>query len=116
MAFRKQDLFQVHENFDSYPLVWEDPVIHVEKSLNGSALHCASSVLMKSCEEISKEQLDPNLVTLESMLEAGVTLDPTVVMHFMDVTDKAELAQRSQELSMNLYEYLVDQGLIENEN
>lgn len=116
MAFRKLDLVQNHVNFDSYPLVWEDPVIHVEKSLNGAALHCFSSVLMRKCEEISKEQLDPNLITLESMLEAGVTLDPSVVMHLMDVTDKSELAQRSQELSMNLYEHLVNQGLIEDEN
>lgn len=116
MAFRKLDLVQQHENFDFYPLSWNDPVIHVEKTLNGTALQCASSVLLKSCVDISKEQLDPNLITLESMLEAGVTLDPSVVMHLLDATDKSELAQRSQELSMNLYEHLVNQGVIEDEN
>ena len=113
MAFRKLDLVQRHENFDSCVLSWQDPVLHTEKTVNGAALRVDTAVLMKDCSEISKEQLDPKLITLESMIEAGVTLDPSAVMHLMNATDVSEIQERSSQLSENLYGYLVEQKLIE---
>lgn len=112
MAFRKLDLRERHENFCPYPLNWEDPVIVVEKSMNGAALRVDSSVLTKSCKDISREQMDPNLVTLEGMIEAGVTLDPSVVMHMLDKSDLSEISERSSVMSENLYKYLLDNDLI----
>ena len=113
MAFRKLDLKERHENFCPYPLNWEDPVIVTEKSMNGVSLRVDTSVLNKSCVDISKEQLDPNLVTLEGMIEAGVTLDSTVVMHLLDKTDLSEISDKSSVMSENLYKYLLENDLIQ---
>ena len=113
MAFRKLDLKERHENFCPYPLNWEDPVIVTEKTMNGAVLRVDSFVSTKSCKDISKEQLDPNLVTLEGMMEAGVTLDPTVVMHMLDKTDLSEILDKSSVMSENLYKYLLDNDLIQ---
>lgn len=112
MAFRKLDLKNRHNCFCNCQLNWKDPVIVTEKSSNGLALRVNSVVYEKSCKEISKEQLNPNLVTLESMLEAGVTLDPRVVQNFMNPTDISEIQERSSKLSENLYRVLVEQELI----
>ena len=113
MAFRKLDLKERHENFCPYPLNWEDPVLVTAKSMNGSALRVDSSVLTKSCKDISREQLDPNLVTLEEMVEAGVTLDPSVIMHMLDKTDLSEISDKSSLMTENLYKYLLDNDLIQ---
>lgn len=115
MAFRKLDLKVRHNCFCNCELNWKDPVLVTEKSTNGLALRVDTSVLMKDCKDISKEQLDPNLITLESMLEAGVTLDPSVVMNLMNITDRSELESRSSQMSENLYKYLVEQELIKSD-
>lgn len=112
MAFRKLDLKNRHSCFCNCELNWKDPVIVTEKSTNGMALRVNSTVSEKSCKEINKEQLNPNLVTLEGMLEAGVTLDPNVVKNFMNPTDISEIQERSSKLSENLYKVLVEQELI----
>lgn len=59
-----------------------------------------------SCEEISKLQLDPNVCTIERMLEAGKVIDPIQVRNLLNVTDFADIESLNTQKSMNVYKYL----------
>lgn len=110
--FRKRDLSIEHENFAPSMFVFQDPYLSVESELQGTRIVKNGAVLYKPCEEIAKETLDPSLVTLENLLESGVTIDPATTMHLLDVSDPSELEARASQMSENLYQHLVDNDLI----
>lgn len=112
MAYRKKDLSQVHEF--QYPDAFEfyDEITQEDREVYGTSIKINTHVVKKSSKDISKEQLDPRIVTLEQMIEAGVTIDPSVVHHMLDTTDPAELAEKSSQMSENLYQHLVSENLI----
>lgn len=110
--FRKRDLSVEHECFSPTMFEFSDPYLSVEKELQGTRIVQNGAILMKSCDEIAKETLDPNLVTLENLIESGVTIDPSVIQHLLDNTDPSELEARASQMSENLYKHLVDNDFI----
>lgn len=119
MAFRKRDLTTSHKNFAGKGFDFDDPYIYVESELDGLTVKKNVSVRYKTTEELTKESLDPTLITLDSILNEGVTIDPGTVNHLLDITDLSDIESRREQLGENLYKALVDNGYLkveDNEN
>lgn len=60
----------------------------------------------RSCEEISKEQLDPKEVTADFLLQQNLTIDPSTMVNVLNITDAADLDEMNEKYSGDVLEYL----------
>lgn len=56
----------------------------------------------------SSEQLNPNEVTLQYLLSAGVTIDPSKFVNSMAITDAADLEAAKGRMSEEMLSYLTE--------
>lgn len=56
----------------------------------------------------SAEQLNPNDVTLQSLLSAGITIDPSKFVNSMAITDAADLEVLKGRMSEQMLSYLTE--------
>lgn len=60
----------------------------------------------RSCEEISKEQLDPKEVTADFLLQQNLTIDPSTMVNVLNITDVADLDDMNEKYSGDVLQYL----------
>ena len=58
--------------------------------------------------ERSKQQLNPDEVTLESLLASGVTIDPSRFVSNLGVSEVSELESRKDSMSVHMLDYLTE--------
>lgn len=59
-----------------------------------------------SSEDIDKHQLDPSLVTLETLISNGITIDSGTVQTMLNPTDQADLESKISQMSTAAYEQI----------
>ena len=115
MAFRKLDLKERLCVFAPGSFAFENEEISVNPIQKGNnMIHFVAVKHLKS-SEIAKQTLDPQIVTLENMIEAGVTLDPGYAARMLNITDSADLEDRSAVMSENLYKTLLENDFLKRE-
>lgn len=62
----------------------------------------------KRMSDRSSEQLNPNEVTLQYLLSAGVTIDPSKFVNSMAITDVADLEASKSRMSEEMLSYLTE--------
>lgn len=87
------------------PDEWEHFERYVEEEKNGVQRTCLVKV---SCREVNKRQLDPRIVTLDTLLEQGITIDPGQVKGLLDLTDPAQIEDYNNHYVQQAYDYLVE--------
>lgn len=60
----------------------------------------------KSTKDINREQLDPKIVTLQSLLESGVVISPASISNMLDITDKADIERYNSAYVSDAYKFL----------
>ena len=108
MAFRKCDLKERHVCFAPGHFAFSNEEIQVNPVQQGDKVIQYVELKHMKSSEISKQTLDPGIITLESMLEAGVTLNPGQCARMLNLSDPADLEQRSAQMSENLYKVLLE--------
>lgn len=86
-------------------LPWTEPQIKTDESLRGSMKVSRVNV---SCKDICEQQLDPDVISLQSLIDRGITIDPGSVRNMLNITDEADLQRFDTEFSAGVYKYLVD--------
>lgn len=84
---------------------WTEPQIKSEESKRGTMK--VSRVDVK-CSDICEQQLDPSIITLQSLIDRGITIDPGSVRSMLNITDEADLQRYDTEYTKGVYQYLVD--------
>lgn len=84
---------------------WTEPQIKIDQSLRGSMKVSRVNV---ACKDICEQQLDPNVISLQSLIDRGITIDPGSVRNMLNITDEADLQRYDTEYSKGVYQYLVE--------
>ena len=58
------------------------------------------------CEEILNQQLDRKAISLQTMLDNGVVLDPVKVGRMLNFTDSYDIERLNNEKSVSIYKYI----------
>lgn len=56
----------------------------------------------------SKIQMNPNIITLQSMIESGTLIEPKQIGSLLNITDFSDIECLNGQLSENMYQYLLD--------
>lgn len=56
----------------------------------------------------SKIQMNPNLITLQGMIEAGTLIEPKQVESLLNITDASDIEDLRGQMSENMYQYMMD--------
>lgn len=56
----------------------------------------------------SKIQMNPNLITLQGMIEAGTLIEPKQVGSLLNITDASDIEDLRGQMSENMYQYMMD--------
>lgn len=84
---------------------WTEPQIKTDESLRGAMKVSRVSV---SCKDICEQQLDPDVISLQSLIDRGITIDPGSVRNMLNITDEADIQRYDTEYSAGVYQYLLD--------
>lgn len=78
--------------------------------LTRSVEHDTNRVMFSEihCAEVSNQQLDPDVVVLDSLLERGIKIDPKQIRSYLNPTDIADIERFNSERTAHLYQYLQD--------
>lgn len=92
MTFIAPDFFEVEERY-------------VAPEESGTS---RSTIIKVHSRDINKRQLDPRVVTLDSLLEQGITIDPGQVQSMLDITDPAEIESVNKDYCESAYKFLTE--------
>lgn len=84
---------------------WTEPQIKTDESYRGAMKVSRVNV---TCKDICEQQLDPDVISLQSLIDRGITIDPGSVRSMLNITDEADLQRYDTEFSAGVYKYLVD--------
>lgn len=79
----------------------------MERSVSPEENGSSRSVMVKvPCREINKRQLDPRIVTLEALLEQGITIEPGQAQQMLNLTDIADIEEYNSQYCESAYKFL----------
>lgn len=87
------------------PEMWEQQERYVEPEKNGVQ---RTTIVVVPNREINKRQLDPRKITLDSLLEQGITIDPGQIQNMLDLRDPAEIESFNNEYLQHAYKFLTE--------
>lgn len=75
----------------------------VDVEENGSQ---RTTIIDVPMSELNQRQLDPRSVTLQNLIDNGITIEPGSVAHMLDLTDPAEVEAFNNEYTRDAYKFL----------
>lgn len=107
--WRKTDIKKRWQALYPAPQNWKEPFIQASPEIDSRGKKFVrATVVDRTSTEIASTVLDPDVVTLSSLIEAGVTIDPKFARSLLNITDPADLEKYNTERSNNLYNYLLN--------
>lgn len=94
-----------------YPPIekWTEPVLTTTDELTQNGKISKKVFLQdQSCEEFSKQVLDPRVIDLQAIIDSGMVIDPKTVARPLVVTDLADIEARQHSLGKKMYSYLLE--------
>lgn len=77
----------------------------VDVEVNGSQ---RATIIDVPISELNKRQLDPRTVTLQTLIDNGITIEPGTVAHMLDLTDPADIEAFNNEYTREAFKFLQD--------
>lgn len=101
----------MNRKLDSYhkPLMvdcvrpWREEVITAVPDEHGVK---RGNITVRSCEEISKEVLDPRVITLSQVLSTGVGIEVKDFANMFNISDPADLDSLRERSSIQIHNYI----------
>lgn len=91
------------------PSKWHERHLAISSSVrNDGSSHQRVTLSSRSSDQIAPTVLNPDLVNISSLIDAGVTIDPKSVRGILNITDRADLDRLNTSRSENVYKYLVE--------
>ena len=91
------------------PSKWHERHLAISSSVrNDGSSHQRVTLSSRSSDQIAPTVLNPDLVNISSLIDAGVTIDPKSVRGILNITDRADLDRLNTVRSENVYKYLVE--------
>lgn len=107
--WRKLDYSKRWMSLYPTPKCWEEKQFVHSSTVDSDGLRKTRSNLVSvSSDEIDSKIMDPKVVNLESLIEAGVTVDPKYVGSILNLSDAADIEEYRRPRESSMYEFLLN--------